>query len=226
MCRMATRQVASDAASSPPDPAEARATRERLVSRIAAEHRLAPRVLEAIREVPRHLFVDSSLEQAYRDRPLPIGWDQTISQPTIVAVMTEALELAGTERVLEIGTGSGYQAAVLSRLAAHVDSMEVVAPLAKAAETRLKTLGYVNVDVHEGNGYFGWPERAPYDRILLTAAPSSVPVALREQLADGGILVAPIGRDGTQRLVRWKKQKGAILEDLGQVMFVPMVQGA
>jgi protein-L-isoaspartate(D-aspartate) O-methyltransferase len=177
-----------------------------------------------MRNVPRHLFVDVPLEEAYLDLPLPIGWDQTISQPSIVAVMSQALELEGTERVLEIGTGSGYQAAVLSRLAAHVDSMEIVAPLARAAEMRLEALGCVNVDVRVSDGYLGWPERAPYDRIVLTAAPPSVPQALRDQLADCGILVAPVGQS-TQRLVRWQKQNDAFVEDLGPVIFVPMVHG-
>jgi protein-L-isoaspartate(D-aspartate) O-methyltransferase len=223
--RMVFPPVAIRKASPPDDPPRARAARERLTSRIASEHPLSSRVFEAIRDVPRHLFVDVPLEQAYVDWPLPIGWDQTISQPSIVAVMSQALELEGEERVLEIGTGSGYQTAVLSRLAAHVDSMEIVAPLAHAAEKRLQALGFANVDVREGDGYLGWLERAPYDRILLTAAPPSVPGALREQLADGGILVAPVG-DRTQRLVRWRKQSDAIVEDLGPVIFVPMVKRA
>jgi protein-L-isoaspartate(D-aspartate) O-methyltransferase len=221
---MVTPPLAIRKASSPDDPPRARVARERLVSRIASEHPLSPRVFEAMRYVPRHLFVDVPLEEAYLDLPLPIGWDQTISQPSIVAVMSQALELEGTERVLEIGTGSGYQAAVLSRLAAHVDSMEIVAPLARAAEMRLEALGCVNVDVRVSDGYLGWPERAPYDRIVLTAAPPSVPQALREQLADCGILVAPVGHSA-QRLVRWQKQSDALVEDLGPVIFVPMVHG-
>lgn len=222
--KMVSPPVAIRTASPPDDPPRARVARERLVSRIASEHPLSPRVFEAMRNVPRHLFVDVPLEEAYLDLPLPIGWDQTISQPSIVAVMSQALELEGTERVLEIGTGSGYQAAVLSRLAAHVDSMEIVAPLARAAEMRLEALGCVNVDVRVSDGYLGWPERAPYDRIVLTAAPPSVPQALRDQLADCGILVAPVGQS-TQRLVRWQKQNDAFVEDLGPVIFVPMVHG-
>jgi protein-L-isoaspartate(D-aspartate) O-methyltransferase len=218
---MASRGPATPGAS-PDDSVLARAARERLASLIASEHRLSRGVLDAIREVPRHRFVDVPVEEAYRDCPLSIGWDQTISQPTIVAVMSFALELSGAERVLEIGTGSGYQAAVLSRLASRVDSIEIVAPLAMAAERRLKALGYVNVDVREGDGYAGWPERAPYDRILLTAAPPRIPDTLLEQLDEGGILVAPVG-ERSQRLMRWRKRRGAIAEDLGGVLFVPMV---
>jgi protein-L-isoaspartate(D-aspartate) O-methyltransferase len=178
-----------------------------------------------MRDVPRHLFVDGSIERAYRDRPLPIGWGQTISQPSIVALMSELLNLGGTERVLEIGTGSGYQAAVLAHLAAHVDSIEIIPALAEAARSRLKTLGFANVDVRIGDGNLGWPERAPFDRILLTAAPPSVPNRLLDQLADGGVLVAPVGPEDGQRLVRWRKRAGALVEDLGRVVFVPMVQG-
>jgi len=215
---------ASEASHAGYDPPEAQAARERLVKRIAAKHPLSPRVLGAMREVPRHLFVDASIERAYRDRPLPIGWGQTISQPSIVAIMSELLDLVGTERVLEIGTGSGYQAAILARLAAHVDSIEIVPALADAARGRLKDLGYSNVEVRTGDGYLGWPERAPFDRILLTAAPLSVPGPLLDQLVDGGVLVAPVGPEGQQRLVRWRKRAGALIEDLGSVMFVPMVQ--
>jgi protein-L-isoaspartate(D-aspartate) O-methyltransferase len=210
--------------SQPPyDPPSAQAARERLVARIAAKHQLSPRVLGAMRDVPRHLFVDAPIERAYRDRPLPIGWDQTISQPSIVALMSELLDLGGSERVLEIGTGSGYQAAVLARLAAHVDSIEIIPALADAARSRLKALGYANVDVWTGDGYLGCPQRAPFDRIVLTAAPPSVPRPLMDQLADGGVLVAPVGPEGTQRLLRWRKRAGALVEDLGRVVFVPMV---
>ena len=217
---------ASEASPPPYDPPEAMAARERLVTRITAKYPVSPRVIGAIRDVPRHLFVDTSLERAYLDRPLPIGWDQTISQPSIVALMSDLLDLVGTERVLEIGTGSGYQAAVLARLAAHVDSIEIVPALAESARNRLKALGYANVDVRTGDGYLGWPERAPFDRILLTAAPLSVPTALMDQLADGGVLVAPVGPEGGQHLVRWRKHGGTLVEDTGRrVVFVPMVQG-
>jgi len=214
---------------SPPvlDPPEAQAARELLVARITAKQPISPRVAGALREVPRHLFVDAPLERAYRDRPLPIGWGQTISQPLIVALMSDLLDLHGPERVLEIGTGSGYQAAVLARLAAHVDSIEIIPALADAARSRLRALGYANVDVRTGDGYLGWPERAPFDRILLTAAPPSVPGPLLEQLAEGGVLVAPVGPEGEQRLVRWRKHDGALVEDIGRrVVFVPMVPGS
>lgn len=184
-----------------------------------------PRVLQAMRTVPRHLFApDHSLEDAYDDRPLPIGHGQTISQPTVVAMMTEALELRGTDRVLEIGTGSGYQAAILSTLAGQVYSIELVEPLAKQADARLKELGY-HVKVRAGDGYLGWPEAAPFDRIILTAAPPEVPKTLIDQLAEGGVLVAPIGR-GAQELVRIRKVQGKLdREVLDIVLFVPMVPG-
>lgn len=209
----------------PSDPSEAREARDRLVAHIAAKRPgVSLRVLDAIRAVPRQWFVDAPLERVYLDRPLPIGWGQTISQPSVVAVMTQALELGSHHRILEIGTGSGYQAAVLSRLAAHIDTIEIVTALADAARTRFAAHGYSNVEVRTGDGYNGWPERAPYDRILLTAAPPEVPAVLFEELAEGGILVAPVGEGATQRLVRWKKRGGRLLEeDLGRIIFVPMV---
>jgi protein-L-isoaspartate(D-aspartate) O-methyltransferase len=207
------------------DPPEVREARNALVTQIAARRpHVSPRVLEAMRAVPRHLFVDAPIEEAYRDRILRIGWGQTISQPSVVAVMTSALELTGSERVLEIGTGCGYQAAVLSKLAAHVDTIEILAPLGEAARNRLGRLGFSNIDVRVGDGYLGWPERAPYDRVLLTAAPERIPDALRTQLADGGILVAPVGPERNQRLVRWRARGGELAEeDLGPIRFVPMV---
>jgi len=207
------------------DPPGARAARERLVARIAMKYpRVPARVLDAIGAVPRQWFVDAPLARAYRDRPLPIGWRQTISQPSVVAIMTTALDLDPRHRVLEIGTGSGYQAAVLSQLVAHVDSIEIVAPLADAARTRLAALGYTRVEVRTGDGYAGWPEHAPYDRILLTAAPPKVPDALFDQLAQGGVLVAPVGEGEAQRLVRWRREGGRLVEeDLGRILFVPMV---
>jgi protein-L-isoaspartate(D-aspartate) O-methyltransferase len=209
----------------PSDPLEAREARDRLMARIAAKRPwVSLRVLGAMRAVPRHWFVDAPLERAYLDRPLPIGWDQTISQPSVVAIMTQALEIGSHHRILEIGTGSGYQAAVLSKLAAHIDTIEIVTPLADAARTRLARLGYANVQVRKGDGYHGWPERAPYDRILLTAAPPEVPGALFEQLAEGGVLVAPVGEGAMQRLVRWRKREGRLeKEALGRILFVPMV---
>jgi protein-L-isoaspartate(D-aspartate) O-methyltransferase len=215
------------------DPPHARDMRERLVRQIETFDRpwgsdggWDARVLEAMRKVPRHQFMPgASIAAAYRDQPHPIGYGQTISQPTVVALMTQALRLTGKERVLEIGTGSGYQAAVLAVLARDVYSIEIVEPLGNDAKERLAELGYRNVHVRVGDGYKGWPEHAPFDRIILTAAPEQMPRALVDQLAPGGIIVAPVG-DDDQVLVRWRKV-GAELEkeELGSVRFVPMVPG-
>lgn len=186
-----------------------------------------PRVLRAVAEVPRHLFVPGApLVDAYRDEPYPIGHGQTISQPTMVAIMAQALQLTGAERVLEIGTGCGYQAAVIARLAASVHSVERIAWLGESARARLASMGVRNVHVSVGDGFAGWHEKAPFDRILLTAAPTSVPHALTHQLAEGGVLVAPIGAPLDQRLVRLHKRDGRIeTEELGPVRFVPMLPG-
>lgn len=216
------------------DPPQARVLRTRLVASIReagppwGNQRWDQRVLDALQRVPRHLFVPgASLPEAYEDRPLPIGHGQTISQPAVVAIMTASLDLRGDERVLEIGTGSGYQAAVLSVLARRVLSIEIVEPLGRAAGERLSRLGYRNVEVRIGDGYAGWPEHAPFDRIIVTAAPPEVPRALVDQLADGGVLVAPVGDAHPQKLVRWRKRGDRIeKEDLGAVLFVPMVPGA
>jgi protein-L-isoaspartate(D-aspartate) O-methyltransferase len=223
--RAAKTPAAEDAAAD--EPAEARAYRAELLRGLAGEIGSA-RVLAVMGRVPRQLFVPgASLELAYVDAPLPIGYGQTISQPTVVAIMTEALELEGRERVLEIGTGSGYQAAILSLLAAEVYTIELVEPLAEEARVRLLRHGYANVHVRAGDGYKGWPEHAPFDRIIVTAAPDVLPPVLLEQLAEGGILVAPVGAvSRTQRLFRYRKIKGQIArEDLGAVRFVPMVPG-
>jgi protein-L-isoaspartate(D-aspartate) O-methyltransferase len=216
------------------DPPEAKQARAELVRRIQgggdpwdSSGPWDTRVLDAMRNVPRHLFMpDAPPRAAYGDHPSPIGHGQTISQPTIVAIMSDALELTGPERVLEIGTGSGYQAAVLSVLAREVYSIEIVEELGLAAKKRLEELGYRNVHVRVGDGYKGWPERAPFDRILLTAAPPEIPQALIDQLKEGGVLVAPVGEEGqVQRLVRWTKREGKLAkEDLGAVRFVPMVK--
>ena len=182
-----------------------------------------PRVLDAILRVPRHLFVPESLRtQAYRDSPLPIGYNQTISQPYIVAFMTQALDVQSSHRVLEIGTGSGYQAAVLSLLANRVYTIEIVEPLAVRARATLADLGYRNIEVRTGNGYLGWPEHAPYDRIIVTAAPEEIPPALVHQLKIGGLMVIPVGTV-TQQL-RVLRRTPTAIETLSTlpVRFVPM----
>ncbi len=182
-----------------------------------------PRVLEAVRKVPRHRFVPASVETgAYRDHPLDIGHRQTISQPYVVAFMTEALELKGGEKILEIGTGSGYQAAVLAEIASQVFTIEIVPELADRARRSLEALGYRNVHVRAGDGYRGWPEAAPFDAIMVTAAPDHVPQPLVEQLAQGGRLVLPVG-DVIQELKLLRKTaKGIEEETLLPVRFVPM----
>ena len=186
-----------------------------------------PQVLEVMRAVPRHRFVPPDmLPEAYDDHPLPIGEGQTISQPYVVAFMTELLDLRPTHRVLEIGTGSGYQAAVLARLAQTVYSIEIVRSLGEQAANRLQSLGYKNVEVRIGNGYAGWPEKAPFDRIILTAAPTSIPPALIDQLRPGGRLVAPIGEAflGQDLVVLEKSGSGRIsTRKVLPVAFVPMV---
>jgi protein-L-isoaspartate(D-aspartate) O-methyltransferase len=186
-------------------------------------------VLRSMRSTPRHLFVPENLrEYAYSDRPLPIGLGQTISQPYVVALMTELLEPSPTHRVLEIGTGTGYQAAVLARLSKHVYTIEIVSELAKSARERLAAMGIRNITVRQGDGYKGWPEEAPFDRIMLTAAPPELPQALLDQLARGGKLVAPVGGSPwTQELVVVDKTMGGELQRrvMASVMFVPMVPG-
>ncbi len=220
---------------SPPesgDPPEAQAQRAALVRRIAeyppwpAGDAWDPRVLAAVGAVPRHLFLPGApLSEAYRDEPYPIGRDQTISQPTIVALMTQALELSGAERVLEIGTGSGYQAAVLARLASAVFSVERLASLGGVAAARLASMGLRNIHVRIGDGFAGWPDLAPFDRIVVTAAPEGIPPALVDQLAVGGVLVAPVGAFD-QVLVRLRKKADRVeAEELGPVRFVPMLRG-
>jgi protein-L-isoaspartate(D-aspartate) O-methyltransferase len=207
----------------------ARALREALVRRLEDLGDVStPSVVEAMRLVPREAFVAGvPLDVAYGNFPIEIDHGQTISQPSIVGQMTEALALAGHERVLEIGTGSGYQAAVLSLLARAVYSVERIESLATRATAVLAELGYANVQVRLGDGHRGWPENAPFDRIIATAAPTRIPRALVEQLSDGGILVAPVGeRDGPQSLLRIKKRSGELLvEDLGAVQFVAMIDG-
>jgi protein-L-isoaspartate(D-aspartate) O-methyltransferase len=182
------------------------------------------RVLSAMDKVPRHEFVPEELRhRAYEDGPLPIGYDQTISQPYVVAYMTEQLDPQPTDRVLEIGTGSGYQAAILAGLVAEVYTIEIIEPLAKRAEADLTRLGYTNVHVRAGDGYKGWPEAAPFDSIIVTCAPEDVPQPLVEQLKDGGRMIIPIGPIWNQELVLLRKQGGKLdKRAVLPVRFVPM----
>ncbi len=203
------------------------AARERMVrDQIAARGVKNSRVLEAMARVPRHAFVPADQRsQSYEDGPLPIGHGQTISQPYIVAFMTAALDPKPGDRVLEIGTGSGYQAAVLAGLVAEVYSIEIVAPLAQRAEADLQRLGYGNVKVRAGDGYRGWPEAAPFDAIIVTCAPEHVPQALVNQLKAGGRMMVPVGpTDGVQELYLLRKRPGGLeTRAVLPVRFVPMV---
>ena len=185
-----------------------------------------PRTLQAMAKVPRDKFVPKELTaRAYEDNPLPIGFGQTISQPYIVAFMTQALKPKPTDRVLEIGTGSGYQAAVLSELVAQVYTIEIVRPLAQRAAVVLQALGYKNVLVKGGDGYKGWPEHAPFDSIIVTAAPDHVPQPLIEQLKEGGRLIIPVGKTYAQRLYAYEKRGGALKETaVIPVRFVPLTR--
>ena len=200
------------------------AARAALVRALRAEIR-DERVLAAIGRVPRERFVPPELQRyAYEDRALPIGEGQTISQPLMVAIMTQALQLAGGEKVLEIGTGSGYQAAVLAQLAHEVITVERVPALAQTAAARLHELGYANVHVHLAQAALGWPEEAPYDAIIVTAGAPEVPASLIDQLAAGGRMVAPVGARRLQQLVRvWKTDRGVTMERLGECRFVPLI---
>jgi len=201
-----------------------------VAGQIAARDVRDPRVLAAMREIPRHLFVPETLrDQAYEDHPLPIGHGQTISQPYIVGIMTELVRVDKKSRVLEIGTGSGYQAAVLSRVAAHVYTIEIVPELAKKSAALLQSLGFANVTVRHGDGYKGWPEQAPFEAIMLTAAPPEVPQALLDQLKPGGRLIAPVGRTVfSQDLILIEKTGDGKLKrrSIFPVRFVPMVPAA
>ena len=182
-----------------------------------------PRVLDSMVRVPRHLFVPESLRsRAYTDSPLPIGYEQTISQPYIVAFMTQALDVRPSHRVLEIGTGSGYQAAVLALLAGQVYTIEIVEPLATRARVTLAKMGYANVEVRTGNGYLGWPEHAPYDRIMVTAAPDEVPPALVQQLAIGGLMAIPVGTARQELRILRRTTEGMESLSTLPVSFVPM----
>ena len=193
-----------------------------------ATKRLDQKVLRAMREVPRHLFVPPAMAPlAYRNAALPIGYEQTISQPYIVALMTHLLDVQPGHRVLEVGTGSGYQAALLSRLAGEVRTIEIVEPLAKEAAERLRRLGYGNVTVKAGDGYRGWPENAPFDRIMVTAGAPHLPQPLLDQLKPGGRMVIPVsrGRNGEILMLVEKDSRGRVRSrDVLPVRFVPLTR--
>jgi protein-L-isoaspartate(D-aspartate) O-methyltransferase len=203
-------------------------TRDRLVQRLREQGIANLAVLERVRNVPRHIFVDEALgTRAYEDTALPIGFGQTISQPYIVARMTEALLEAGVpDNVLEVGTGCGYQTAILAPLVARVNTIERIEPLLARARVRLKELGVRNVRFRHGDGTLGWKTHAPFDGILVAAAPLSVPEALLKQLRVGGRLIVPVGPEGEQELVRFTRREQRMeRESLGSVAFVPLVGG-
>ena len=218
--------LAASAPSPTPDPYAAQ--RRRMVEeQIKARGVADPRVLAAMLTVPRHRFVpDQYLSQAYADRPLPIGHGQTISQPYIVALMSAEAGIEPGERVLEIGTGSGYQAAIAAELTDQVYTIEIIEALARAAARRLRDLGYGRIRTRTGDGYLGWPEAAPFDAILVTAAPDHVPPPLVGQLQEGGRMVVPVGPPGlVQTLWRITKKDGRLeFTNLGSVLFVPLVR--
>lgn len=202
------------------------AERERMVREQIEKRGIRdPRVLEAFRSVPRHQFVPPGMiENAYEDRPLPIGRDQTISQPLMVALMTQACELKGGEKVLEIGTGSGYQAAILMHMGCRVYSIERLAELQAEAKVRLERAGYPGAALRVGDGTLGWPEEAPFDRILVTAGAPDVPIELLKQLGEGGSMLIPIGDEQRQKLIRFRREHGRVArEDLGACAFVKLI---
>ncbi len=202
--------------------------RERMVENQIAERGITDtRVIRAMKEVERHLFVPEIVRsRAYSDNPLPIGEGQTISQPYIVALMTEYLKLKPDMKVLEIGTGSGYQAAILAEIVSEVYTIEIVESLGTRAKKLLDSLGYDNIQVRIGNGYEGWEEHAPYDAIIVTCAPNNIPEPLKEQLAEGGRMMIPVGGRNIQNLVLNRKKKGRIRQQsVLPVRFVPMIDG-
>lgn len=218
--------AASQAALSQED--EYARARERLVKHLKSSGIKDARVLEAIRKVPRHLFVpERDRGSAYEDRPLPIGYGQTISQPYIVALMTELLTLQKQDKVLEIGTGSGYQAAILAEIVEQVYSIEIIPELSERAEKTLKSLGYKNIKLKIADGYYGWQEEAPFDAIIVTAAPDHIPQPLVRQLKDGGVMVIPIGPPGAvQTLFQIVKQGNSVKQKRCEdVLFVPLTRG-
>src|SRR6187397_2093632 len=210
-----------------PSAADFAAQRQRMVEQQLKPHGIKDkRVLAAMAKVPREEFIPADARpSAYEDGPLPIGYDQTISQPYIVAFMTEQLRPSPSDRVLEIGSGSGYQAAVLAGCVAEVYTIEIVEPLAKSAEATLQRLGYKNVHNKVGDGYKGWPEEAPFDAIIVTCAPENVPQPLADQLKDGGRMVIPVGERFAQQLYLLEKKNGQLKESVTlPVRFVPMVR--
>jgi len=199
--------------------------RQMVDAQIRARDIRSEAVLQAMTRVPRHLFVPQALRAyAYEDRPLPIGQGQTISQPYIVGYMTDVLQLEPSHNVLEIGTGSGYQSAVLAHIVRQVYSIEIVPELAEAARRALADSGFHNVDVRTGDGYRGWPEHAPFDRIIVTAAPPQIPDALVAELAVGGIMVVPVGTDNQEIVIITRTAKGVTEKRTIGVKFVPMVK--
>ena len=207
-------------------PLDAKRRQQMVADQIAGRGIADPGVLAAMGKVPRHRFVAETLRaEAYSDYPLPIGEGQTISQPYIVALMTEVLALDPSERVLEIGTGSGYQAAVLAEICREVFSIEIIAALGDQARRLLAELGYGNVQVRIGDGYQGWAEKAPFDAVIVTCAPSHVPEPLVRQLAEGGRMVIPVGERWTQELVLLTKKDGRLVQKaIVPVRFVPMMR--
>jgi protein-L-isoaspartate(D-aspartate) O-methyltransferase len=204
----------------------AAASRARMVdSQLRGRDIRNPAVLEAMGRVPRHEFVPPHLRhRAYEDGPLPIEAGQTISQPYIVAYMTQAIEPSKTDRVLEIGTGSGYQAAVLAELVKEVYTIEIVPSLAASSNALLKKLGYTNIQAREGDGYAGWPDAAPFDKIVVTAAPETIPQALVDQLKVGGIIAVPVGRGFQMMTIVRKSATGTVTQTTMEVLFVPMIK--
>ncbi len=199
-----------------------RMVRDQIISRGISDQK----VIQAMLNVPRHLFVPQAYERmAYEDRPLPIGEGQTISQPYIVAYMTELLDLKKDMRVLEIGTGSGYQAAILAEICNEVYTIEIIESLAEKAKKQLKSLGYQNINFKTGDGYKGWAEHAPFDAIIVTCAPTDIPQPLQDQLREGGKMIIPVGGSVAQELVLIEKKKGKLKKKMvAPVRFVPMIR--
>ena len=210
------------------DPDKYEKVRQRMVrNQIVAKGIKDQKVIQAMLNVPRHLFVPKNYERmAYEDRPLSIGEGQTISQPYIVALMTETLDLKKDMKVLEIGTGSGYQAAILAEIVDHVYSVEIIESLGLKAKELLGKLDYKNINIKIGDGYKGWEENAPFDAIIVTCAPTNIPKPLEEQLKEGGKMIIPLGGSITQELVLFEKRNGKLIKKIvAPVRFVPMIRG-